>query len=180
VPANLTRDERLKMLAPGYPCEQLWDLLWPLAREGDGEALSHLVMAISFGDLQLPGPHSDSDLGAKESAVALAMAIYAAAAPSYPDKRLLRWFIAKTDIDIEVVSLRSGTIGYRRIEAFPRSSLQRLERCFIEANSTAAGDRCLNAATEQGLVPSFPEYRKAMDDTLSSTRSRRCNHRRNW
>jgi hypothetical protein len=183
VPANLTRQERLKMAADftNKPCEKLWDLLWPLARKGDGEALSHLVMAVVSPDgLQLPGSYPDSDLGAEEDAVALAMAIYAAAAPTYPDKRLLGLFIAATDIDVEVVSLSSGMLGYRRIKAFPRSSLKRLESCLVQAKSTEASDRCINLAMQLELVPSFSEFRNAMDNTLSSTRSRSCNRPRVW
>jgi len=166
VPATLTREERLKIAADAFfkfQCEKQWDLLWPLAREGDGEALSDLANELGYpgGGLELPDSDVDTSPRDKRSANALAMAIYGAAAPRYPSKRNLHLFLgADRDIDVVVVSLRSGTVGYRRIKAFPQSSLKRLERCLAEASSPAVGDRCVSLAIEWDLHLAFPNIER--------------------
>lgn len=177
MPASLTREERFKISADTttkFHCEKLWNALWPLAREGDGEALLILAYEFASGRLQLPDS-DDAHPMAKQSANGHAMAIYAAAAPSYPSKDHLRLFLgATTDVHMFVVDLRSGSIGYRAIEVFPQASTKRLRNCFAEASSPAASDRCADLAAELGFAPNFSEYRKAVDDLLTKNRPRRC------
>jgi hypothetical protein len=178
VPASLTREERLKIAADAFlefQCEKLWDALWPLAREGDGEALLSLAFDFSRGRLQLPDSDADTHPIDKQSANARAMAIYAAAAPSYASKSHLRLFLgATTDVDMVVVSLRSGSIGYLPIEAFPQTSTKKLRDCFSAASSPAASDRCAGLAAELGFAPRFSEYKKAVDDILARNGPRGC------
>jgi hypothetical protein len=62
VPTTLTREERLKIAKDAsleFECEKLWDALWPLAREGDGEALLNLAYSFSLGRVQLPDTGGD-------------------------------------------------------------------------------------------------------------------------
>jgi hypothetical protein len=50
--STLTREERLKLAADAYfngQCKEQWALLWPMAREGDGEALSELALSLGEG-----------------------------------------------------------------------------------------------------------------------------------
>src|SRR3569832_2711055 len=53
---SLTREERLKFAVESYnkdQCKKQWALLWPMAREGDGEALSELASELGTR-LQMP------------------------------------------------------------------------------------------------------------------------------
>jgi hypothetical protein len=177
VPPTLTREQRLKIAADAsfnFECEKQWDLLWPLAREGDGEAL-WLLAADLRNQLEFPGSDAYAHYIDKQGANARAMVIYAAVAPRYPSKRGLHLYLgANGDVDTVVVSLRSGTIEYRLIERFPQSSFKRLETCLASANTPAEGDKCVRLASELGLAPTFSEYRKAVDDILSKNRRGRC------
>lgn len=168
--STLTRQERLKLAAEAYSndhCEKPWSLLWPIAREGDGEALSEL--AIELGErLELPASGSDNnvDPGARSFANVLVMTIYAATTSKYPDKRNLHYIFDPAGWRksvVTVVSIRSGRISYSSIKAPPPVSLTELENCLSQANGSTVGDRCVAQAIKLGLIPSFSEYTRAMD-----------------
>jgi hypothetical protein len=177
VPSTLTREERLKMAAEAYSrrqCEKLWDLLWPLAREGDGEALSDLAIARNWGGLLFPA--ADVETGHEGLANVLAMTIYGAAAPKHPTKGDLHLVLDSVTRSnkVTVVSFHSGKMSYRQITAPTAISMAKLERCLARVSSSAAGDRCVRQAIELGLIPSFSEYRKAVDEILATNRREPC------
>ncbi|TIT79611.1 MAG: hypothetical protein E5W57_06245 [Mesorhizobium sp.] len=177
---SLTREERLKFAAESYfkgQCKKQWALLWPLAREGDGEALSEL--ALELGQ-RLKAPASDSDVkvdpGDKALANVFVMAIYGMS--KYPDdKRMLNYIFDPAGWskgDVTVVSIRSGSISYSSIKPPPQVLMTKLKDCLSQANSPAAGDRCVAQAKELGLIPDFSEYSKAMDAVLATYRPENC------
>lgn len=178
---SLTREERLKFAAESYfknQCKKQWALLWPMAREGDGEALSELAFELG-GRLEIPASDSDMkvDPGDKSFANVLVMTIYGATALKHPDKRNLHYLFDPARWrkgDVTVVSIRSGRISYSSIKAPPPVSITKLENCLSQANSPAAGDRCVAQAIELGLIPSFSEYSKAMDAVLPTYRPESC------
>lgn len=177
---SLTREQRLKFARDSYykeQCKKQWAVLWPLAREGDGEALSELA---SEPGLRMPATDSDMkvDPGDKAAANVLVMTIYGVAASKHPgDKRNLNHIFDPAlwnKGDVTVVSMRSGSIGYRSIKPPPPVSMTKLKNCLSQANSPAAGDKCVAQAIELGLIPSFSEYSKAMDAVLATYRPESC------
>ncbi|WP_136617251.1 MULTISPECIES: hypothetical protein [Mesorhizobium] len=184
--STLTREERLKVAADAYynnQCEKQWALLWPMAREGDGEALSELASDFG-GRLEIPASDSDTkvDPGVRSFANVLVTTIYAAAASKYPDKRNLYYIFDPARWnkgDVTVVSIRSGRIIYSSIKAPPPISITKLENCLSQANASNVGDRCVAQAIKLGLIPSFSEYSKAMDAVPTTYRPNHC-LRRPW
>ncbi|UCI07045.1 hypothetical protein [Mesorhizobium sp. B1-1-8] len=184
--STLTREERLKVAADAYynnQCQKQWALLWPMAREGDGEALSELASELG-GRLELPASDSDMkvDMGVRSFANVLVMTIYAATASEYPDKRNLYYIFDPARWrkgDITVVSIRSGRISYSSIKAPPPISITKLENCLSQANASNVGDRCVAQAINLGLIPSFSEYSKAMDAVPTTYSPNHC-VRRPW
>lgn len=178
---SLTREERLKFAADSYfkgQCKKQWALLWPMAREGDGEALSELASELG-GRLKPPASDSDIkvDMGVRSFANVLVMTIYAATASKYPDKRNLYYIFDPARWnkgDVTVVSIRSGRISYGSIKAPSPVSITKLENCLSQANTSNVGDRCVAQAIELGLIPSFSEYSKAMDAVLATYRPESC------
>ncbi|AZO73732.1 hypothetical protein [Mesorhizobium sp.] len=178
---SLTREERLKFAAGSYfknQCKRQWALLWPMAREGDGEALSELAFELG-GRLEIPVSDSDMEVdpGDKSFATVLVMTIYGATASKHPDKRNLHYIFDPARWrkgDVTVVSIRSGRINYNSIKAPPPVSITKLENCLSQANSSAAGDKCVAQAIESGLIPGFSEYSKAMDAVLGTYRPESC------
>lgn len=182
----LSREERLKFAAEAYSndqCEKQWGLLWPMAREGDGEALSEL--AFELGErLELPASDSNMkvDMGVRSFANVLVMTIYAATASKYPDKRMLHYIFDPAGWrkgDVTVVSIRSGRISYSSIKAPPPVSMTKLEICLSQANTSNVGDRCVAQSIKLGLIPSFSEYTKAVDAVPIMYRPNHC-VRRPW
>ena len=176
---SLTREQRLKFARDSYykgQCKKQWAVLWPLAREGDGEALSELAYELGS---RLKMPASDADMkvaGDKAVANVVVMAIYGMS--KHPDDKSnlnyifdpARWNRG----DVTVVSIRSGSISYSSIKPPPPASMTKLKNCLSQANSPTAGDRCVAQAVELGLVPSFSEYSKAMDAALATYRPESC------
>ncbi|MFC3321876.1 hypothetical protein [Mesorhizobium cantuariense] len=179
--STLTREERLRVAADAYfnnQCEKQWALLWPMAREGDGEALSELAFELG-GRLEIPASDSDMnvDPGDKSFANVLVMTIYGATASKHPDKRNLHYIFDPARWrkgDVMVVTIRSGQISYSAIKAPPPVSMTELENCLSQANSSASGDRCVAQAIKLGLIPSFSEYSKAIDAVATSYRPNHC------
>ncbi|BCG70865.1 hypothetical protein MesoLj113a_20230 [Mesorhizobium sp. 113-1-2] len=177
---SLTREERLKFALDSFyksQCKKQWAVLWPLAREGDGEALSELAFELELG---LKMPASDSDMkGDWHDANVIVIAINGAS--KHPDgKRNLNYVFDPARWnkgDVTVVSIRSGSISYSSIKPPPPASMTKLKDCLSQANSPAAGDRCVAQAIELGLVPSFSEYSKAMDAVLATYRPESCTPR---
>jgi hypothetical protein len=171
--------ERLKFAADSYykrQCKKQWALLWPLAREGDGEALSELAFELG-GGLRMPASDSDMKVAGDEAvANVIVMAIYGMS--KHPDDKSnlnyifdpARW----NKGDVAVVSIRSGLISYGSIKPPPPVLMTKLKNCLSQANSPAAGDRCVAQAVELGLMPSFSEYSKAMDAVLATYRPESC------
>jgi hypothetical protein len=184
--SNLTREERLKVAADAYynnQCQKQWSLLWPMAREGDGEALSELASELG-GRLEIPASDSDTkvDPGVRSFANVLVMTIYAATASKHPDKRNLYYIFDHARWnkgDVTVVSIRSGRISYSSIEAPSPVSITTLEDCLSQENTSNAGGRCVAQATKLGLIPNFSEYSKAMDAVPTAYRPNHC-IRRPW
>ncbi|MGX5846037.1 hypothetical protein ACWGTO_03080 [Mesorhizobium sp. PL10] len=148
---SLTREERLKFAADSYfknQCKKQWAVLWPLAREGDGEALSELAFELGS---RLEMPASDSDMnvdpGDRSFANVLVMTIYGATASKHPGKPNLHYIFDPAGWnkgDVTVVSIRSGAISYSSIKPPPPVLMTELENCLSQANSSAAGDRCVS------------------------------------
>ncbi|TIM36350.1 MAG: hypothetical protein E5Y61_04245 [Mesorhizobium sp.] len=184
--STLTREERLKVAADAYynnQCQKQWALLWPMAREGDGEALSELASELG-GRLEIPASDTDIkvDMGARSFANVLVMTIYAATASKYPDKRNLYYIFDPARWnkgDVTVVSMRSGRISYSSTKAPPPTSITKLENCLSQANASNVGNRCVAQAIKLGLIPSFSEYSKAMDAVPTTHRPNHC-IRRPW
>ncbi|WP_127311857.1 hypothetical protein [Mesorhizobium sp. M4B.F.Ca.ET.049.02.1.2] len=183
---SLTREQRLKFAVESYyknQCNKQWALLWPMAREGDGEVLSELALELG-GDLELPASDSDTkiDPGDKALANVFVMAIYGMS--KYPDdKRMLNYIFDPARWnrgDVTVVSIRSGVISYSSINPPPPVSMAKLKNCLSQANSSDAGARCVTQAIELGLIPSFSEYSKAMDAILATYRGGSCPSHRPW
>jgi len=174
---SLTREERLKFARDSYAkeqCKKQWAVLWPLAREGDGEALSELAYELELG---LKMPTADSDMkGDPHDANVTVIAIYGAS--KHPDgKRNLNYVFDPARWnkgDVTVVSIRSGSISYSSIKPPPPASMTKLKDCLFQANSPDAGDICVAQAIELGLIPSFSEYSKAMDAVLATYRPESC------
>ncbi|MER8513946.1 hypothetical protein NKH47_13440 [Mesorhizobium sp. M1060] len=177
---SLTREERLKFARESYAkeqCKKQWAVLWPLAREGDGEALSELAYELELG-LKMPATDSDMKGDAHDANVTV-IAIYGAA--KHPDGKSnlnyifdpARW----NKDDVTVVSMRSGSIIYSSINPPPPAPMTKLKNCLFQANSSAAGDLCVAQAIELGLIPSFREYSKAMDAVLATYRAESCTPR---
>ena len=179
---SLTREERLKFARDSYlrgQCKKQWAVLWPLAREGDGEALSELAYELELG-LKMPVTDSDMNVDPGDKAVAnvSVIAIYGAAASKRPDDKHnlgyvfdpARW----NKGDVTVVSIRSGSIGYSSIKPPPPALMTKLKNCLSQANSPAAGDGCIAQAKDLGIIPSFSEYSKAMDTVLATYRPESC------
>jgi hypothetical protein len=184
---SLTREERLKFAANSYfknQCKKQWALLWPMAREGDGEALSELAFELG-GGLEFPASDSDMkvDMGVRSFANVLVMTIYGATASKYPDKRNLHYISDPARWnkgDVTVVSIRSGLISYSSIKPPPQVLMTKLKDCLSQSNSSAVGDRCVAQATKLGLIPGFSEYSKAMDAVLTTYRPESCVGYRPW
>ncbi|WP_146770212.1 hypothetical protein [Mesorhizobium hawassense] len=183
---SLTREERLRFTVESYyknQCKKQWALLWPMAREGDGEVLSELALELG-GDLEFPASDSDMkiDPGDKALANVFVMAIYGMS--KYPDdKRMLNYIFDPARWnrgDVTVVSIRSGSISYSSIKPPPQVLMTKLRDCLSQAKSPAAGDRCVAQAKELGLIPDFSEYRKAMDAVLATYRRGSCPSHRPW
>lgn len=177
---SLTREERLKFAVQSYykgQCKKQWALLWPLAREGDGEALSELALELGRG-LKMPASDSDMKVDPGDKAVAnvVVMAIYGMS--KHPDdKRNLNYIFDPARWnkgDVTVVSIRSGLISYGSIKPPPPVLMTKLKNCLSQATSSDAGDRCVAQAIELGLIPSFSEYSKAMDAALTAYRPESC------
>ncbi|TGS19363.1 hypothetical protein EN852_003375 [Mesorhizobium sp. M2E.F.Ca.ET.209.01.1.1] len=176
----MTREQRLKFARDSYykdQCKKQWAVLWPLAREGDGEALSELASELGQS-LELPtSDNVKGEPGDRSFANVLVMTIYAATASKYPDKRNL-YYIFDPAVwnkgDVTVVSIRSGRISYSSIKAPPPVSITKLENCLSQANTWNAGDRCVAQAFELRLIPRFSEYSKAMDAVLATYRPESC------
>ncbi|MGX5840049.1 hypothetical protein ACWGTI_04905 [Mesorhizobium sp. ArgA1] len=174
---SLSREERLKFAADSYfknQCKKQWAVLWPLAREGDGEALSELGSRLEM-------PASDSDMnvdpGDRSFANVLVMTIYGATASKHPGKPNLHYIFDPARWnkgDVTVVSIRSGSISYSSIRPPPQVLMTKLKDCLSQANSPAAGDRCVAQAKKLGLIPDFSEYSKAMDAVLATYRPESC------
>ncbi|MER9313266.1 hypothetical protein NKI51_28985 [Mesorhizobium australicum] len=179
--STLSREERLKLAAEAYfnnQCEKQWALLWPMAREGDGEALSELASELG-GRLEIPASDSDTkvDPGVRSFASVLVMTIYAATTSKYPDKRNLYYIFDPARWnkgDVTVVSIRSGRISYSSIKAPPPVSITKLENCLSQENASNVGDGCVAQAIKLGLIPSFSEYSKAMDEVPTVHRPNHC------
>lgn len=176
---SLTREERLKFARDSYfkgQCKKQWALLWPMAREGDGEALSELAFELG-GRLKMPASDSDMKVaGDKAVANVVVMAIYGMS--KHPDDKSnlnyifdpARW----NKGDVTVVSIRSGLISYSSIKPPPPALMTKLKNCLSQANSSDAGDRCVAQAIELRLIPSFSEYSTAMDAALTAYRPESC------
>ncbi|TRC85970.1 hypothetical protein FJV76_21600 [Mesorhizobium sp. WSM4303] len=183
--STLTREERLKLATDAYfknQCKNQWALLWPMAREGDGEALSELAFELG-GGLKMPDSDMKVDMGVRSFANVLVMTIYAATASKYPDKRNLYHIFDPATWrkgGVTVVSIRSGLISYSSIKPPPPVSMTKLKNCLSQANSSAAGDRCVAQAIKLGLIPGFSEYSKAMDAVLTTYRPGSCVGYRPW
>lgn len=178
---SLTREERLKFAADSYfkdQCKKQWALLWPMAREGDGEALSELASELGTR-LQMPASDSDikADRGDQSFANVLVMTIYGATASKHPGKPNLHYIFDPAQWnrgDVTVVSIRSGSISYSSIKAPPPVLMTKLEDCLSQANSSNVGDRCVAQASKLGLIPNFSEYSKALDAVLTTYRPESC------
>ncbi|PBC07985.1 hypothetical protein CK230_23005 [Mesorhizobium sp. WSM3859] len=174
---SLTREQRLKFALDSFSegqCKKQWAVLWPLAREGDGEALSELAFELELG---LKMPASDSDMkGDRHDANVIVIAVYGAS--KHPDgKRNLNYVFDPArwnKADVTVVSIRSGLISYSSIKPPPPVLMTKLKNCLSQANSPPAGDRCVAQAIELGLIPGFSEYSKAMDAVLATYRPESC------
>lgn len=185
VTSTLTREERLKIAGDAFfdnQCKNQWTLLWPMAREGDGEALSELAFELGTR-LEIPASDSDMKVDPEHRSLAnvLVMTIYAATASKHPDRRMLHYIFDPARWnkgDIPVVSIRSGQISYSSIKTPPPVLKTKLENCLSQANASNDGDRCVAQAIELGLIPSFSEYSKAMDAIPVAYRPNHCLPRR--
>lgn len=184
--ATLTREERLKLAGDAFfnnQCENQWTLLWPMAREGDGEALSELAWELGTR-LEIPALVSDMKVDPEDRSFAnvLVMTIYAVTASKHPDKRMLHYIFDPArwnKDDIPVVAIRSGRMSYNSIKTPPPVSKAKLENCLSQANASNDGDRCVAQAIKLGLIPSFSDYTKALDALPITYRPNHC-IRRPW
>ncbi|MER9313270.1 hypothetical protein NKI51_29005 [Mesorhizobium australicum] len=166
-------------------CKKQWALLWPMAREGDGDALSELAFELRR-DLIMPASDSDMNVDLDDKAIAnvFVMTIYGAAASKHSDDRRNLNFVFDPARwrkgDVTVVSIRSGSISYGSIKPPPPVLMTKLKNCLSQANSSATGDRCVAEAIKLGLIPRFPEYKNAIDAVLTTYRPENCLRRRPW
>ncbi|WP_156585592.1 hypothetical protein [Ensifer sp. Root31] len=123
-------------------------------------------------------PDKDSEFSEhqKQLANAVALTIYGAAAPidrTAANLRIILQSITGPTGPV-VVSPQNRTMSYTSIKPVSPQSVKDLSICFEKATSEAAGDRCVSHAIALGLVSGFSEYRKSVDESLASNRSKSC------
>ncbi|MBZ7927764.1 hypothetical protein LAC81_25765 [Ensifer adhaerens] len=173
------REERFKLEALAMSerrCEQSWKLLWPMAREGDGEALVDLANSMQLGGVLLPDRDTRFGNEEKQYANALALAVYGAAAPKHRStlnmKIALQW--AAGPHRITVVAPNENRMEYKIVNAVDPRSIEKLGICLERVDSAVAGERCVNQAMGLGIVPAFSVYREAVDRTIAQNSPKSC------
>jgi hypothetical protein len=132
-------------------CKTAWDLVWPLAKSGD----HHAQLFLSEATLRMAPPGADTESGPIALRHPLIFGMNAALANRLfgsTHSSLRDWPSLLIPIIIEPMSL--GASGERVVECY-------------KSSSTYVG--CLRLAESLGVVPSFAEYARDIDDTAAKT-----------
>lgn len=153
---------------PGQ-CGKQWDVLWPLAKNGDGRALAQLASDLFIGDLEPPGKDQGINRGARKRAHAFALGVYAASARIHPSSENLRFMVQDQISSEKIIALqtRGGKLVYSAV-VLSVADKKRLLSC---DGSEVDGDACLTAVRNANLLPPFDTYSKAIDKELKSSRN---------
>jgi hypothetical protein len=126
-------------------CREQWNILWPLAKQGNSEA-RYLLWAGMTGDLRPPGPTSQSI----RTRQLLTFSVYATMAARGPSPlqgdQDHRW--AHSDIPIFIKELALGPKG------------DRVAQCY---KSKSPFHTCLNLAVSLGVVQEFEDFADELD-----------------
>ncbi|WP_454915131.1 hypothetical protein [Xanthobacter sediminis] len=155
-PATATDPKDIELI----PCAQAWEKLWPLAKQGDKEAMSSLSGALLVGDLLPPGDSFGHDSGQRKFAHGLTLTMYTLD-PSQP---LPKWIWNELKVFISnkksvYLSIEKDSIVYIPVQA--SDQLKTISNA-CEISDTA----CVKAIKSAHLIPDFASYAAAVDREL--------------
>jgi hypothetical protein len=137
-------------LMDSHDCAGAWEILWPLAKTGNPQALTLLTQLVVFHDLVPPVSISRSQTATLEEQrldhlLALGMA---------------GWKNLKSEDEVTATGLVTAMAEER-----DGDDLKRLARCM---KNNEDKDQCVKLAVDLKLIPSFEEYVKTMDRATAS------------
>ncbi|MDQ0503674.1 hypothetical protein [Xanthobacter agilis] len=157
-PATATNPTDIELI----PCAQAWEKLWPLAKQGDKEAMDSLSTALLVKDLLPPGGSPIQDSLRRKIAHGLTLQIYALD-PSNPLPKWL-WHELKVFVsnnESVYISVENDTIVYIPVHASGQFTT-------ISDACKISGNACVKTIKSTHLIPDFDSYAAAVDRELTT------------
>jgi hypothetical protein len=141
VKPGLAEIERARALVERGDCARAWNILWPLAKNGDQEARYFLYSAVT-GRMIPPAVTKDHTTWYRH---VLVLTAYAAITPQeqMPSTVGAGHRFARIDVPASINALKLGADG------------ERVAQCYANGPSFKI---CLDLAISLGVIPSFEEY----------------------